>query len=46
MSMRRKVVVKRGVNVSVVKAVCKCIDVSGLSAKVSCSEAQCEGAND
>ena len=46
MSMRWLVVVKRGVNVSVIKAVCKCIDVSEISARVSCSEAQCEGAHD
>ena len=46
MSMRRLVVVKRGVNVSVIKAVCKCIDVSDINASVSCSEAQCKGAND
>ena len=38
--------VKRSVKVSVIKAVCKCIDVSELSARVSCSEAQCEGAYD
>ena len=31
-------------NVHVVKAVCKRIDVSDISAKVSCSQAQCEGA--
>ena len=37
---------KRGVQVLVIKAVCKCIVVSQLSAKVSCSEAQCEGAYD
>ena len=37
---------KRGVRVSVIKAVCKCIDVRELSAIVSCSEAQCEGAYD
>ena len=37
---------KRGVKVSVIKAMCKCIDVSDLSARVSCSEAQCEGAYD
>ena len=29
-----------------IKAVCKRIDVSDISAKVSCSEAQCEGAYD
>ena len=37
---------KRGVKVSVIKAVCKCIDVSELSASVSCSEEQCEGVYD
>ena len=37
---------KRGVKVHVIKAVCKCIDVSELRARVSCSEAQCEGAYD
>ena len=36
----------RGVKVLVTKAACERIDVSGLSAKVSCSEAQCEGAYD
>ena len=46
MSVRRYVVVKRSVKVLVIKAVCKCIDVSDFSAKVSCSEAQCEGAYD
>ena len=46
MSMRRLVVVKRGVNVSVIKAVCKCIGVSDINARVSCSEARCEGAYD
>ena len=30
----------------VIKALCKYIDVSDLNAKVSCSEAQCEGAYD
>ena len=45
-SVRRLVVVKRGVNVSVIKAVCKCIDLSDLNARVSCSEAQSEGAYD
>ena len=45
-SMRRLVVVKRGVKVHVIKAVCKCIDVSDISARVSFSEAQCEGAYD
>ena len=37
---------KRGVKVLVIKAVCKCIDVSDINARVSCSEAQCEGAYD
>ena len=37
---------KRSVKVSVIKAVCMCIDVGELSAKVRCSEAQCEGAYD
>ena len=37
---------KRSAKVLVIKAVCKCIDVSDLSANVSCSEAQCEGAYD
>ena len=37
---------KRGVKVLVGKAVCKCFGVSDLNAKVSCSEAQCEGAYD
>ena len=37
---------KRGVKVLVIKAVCKCIGVSGNNASVSCSEAQCEGAHD
>ena len=46
MSMRRLVVVKRGVKMSVIKAVCKCIDVSDMNARVRCSEAQCEGAYD
>ena len=32
--------------VLVIKAVCKCIDVSELSVKVNCSGAQCEGAYD
>ena len=36
----------RGVKVLVIKAVCKCIDVSDINARVSCSEAQCEGAYD
>ena len=31
---------KRGVKVLVIKAVCKCIDVSDINARVSCSEAQ------
>ena len=44
--MRRLVVVKRGMNVTVIKAVCKCIDVSDINARVSGSEAQCEGAYD
>ena len=38
--------VKQSVKVLVDKAVCKCIDVSDLSAKVSYIEAQCEGAYD
>ena len=46
MSMRRLVVVKRGVSASAIKAVCKCIDVSDINARVSCSETQCEGAYD
>ena len=37
---------KRSVSVLVIKAVRKCIDLSDLNAKVSCSEAQCEGAYD
>ena len=37
---------KRCLKVLVIKAVCKCIDVSELLAGVSCSEAQCEGAYD
>ena len=37
---------KRGVKAVVIKAVCKCIDVSDSNARVSCSEAQCEGAYD
>ena len=40
MSIRRFVVVKRGVNVSVIKAVCKRIDVIDLSVRVRCNEAQ------
>ena len=40
MSMRRFVVVKRGVNVSVIKAVCQCVDVSDINARVRCSEAK------
>ena len=44
-STRRLVVVKRGVKVLVIKAVCKCIDVSDIN-EISCSEAQCEGAYD
>ena len=35
---------KRGVKVLVIKAVCKCIDVSDINVRVSCSEAQCQGA--
>ena len=46
MSMRGLVVVKRGVNVSVIRAVCKCIDVSDINARVNCSLAQCKGAYD
>ena len=37
---------KRSVKVLVIRAVCKCIDVGDLNAKVSCSEAQREGAYD
>ena len=37
---------KRSVKELVIKAVCKCIDVSDISARVSCSEAQREGAFD
>ena len=37
---------KWSVKVSVIKAVCKCIDVSDINPRVSCSEAQCEGAYD
>ena len=37
---------KQGVKVLVIKAACKRIGVSDLSARVSCSEAQCEGAYD
>ena len=37
---------KRGGKVLVIKAMCKCIDVSDINARVSCSEAQCEGAYD
>ena len=37
---------KRSVKVCVRTAVCRCIDVSELSARVSFSEAQCEGAYD
>ena len=37
---------KRGVKVLVKRAACKCIDVSDLSAMVSCTEAQCGGAYD
>ena len=36
----------RGVKVLVIKAVCMCVDVSELSAKVCCSEAQCGGTYD
>ena len=46
MSMRMLVVVRRLVKVLVIKAVCKCIDVIDINARVSCSEAQCEGAYD
>ena len=46
MPMRRLAVVKRGVKVLVIEAVCECIDVSDLSAKVRCREAQREGAYD
>ena len=45
MSMRRYVV-KRGVKVLVIKAVCKCIDVSEINARENCSQALCEGAYD
>ena len=45
-SMRWSVEVKRGVKVLVIKAVCKCIGVSDISARVSCIEALCEGAYD
>ena len=45
-SLRRLEVVKRGVKVLVIKAVCERIDVSEFSARVSCSETQCEGAYD
>ena len=38
--------VKHSVMVLVIKAVCMCIDVSELNARVSCSEAQREGVND
>ena len=44
--MRKYVLLKRSVKVLVIKAVCKCIDVSDISARVSCSQAQCEGAYD
>ena len=37
---------KRSEKVSVIKAVCKCIDVSDRNAMLSCSEAHCEGAYD
>ena len=46
MSMRRYALVKRSVKVLVMRAVCKCNDVSNLNVEVSCSEAQCEGAYD
>ena len=36
----------QGVKVVVTKAVCKCIDVSDINARVRCSEEQCEGAYD
>ena len=45
-SMRRLEVVKRGGKVLVIKAVCKCIDVGDINARVRCSEAQCAGAYD
>ena len=45
MSMRW-LVVKRCVKVLVIKAVCKCIDLSDIIARAICSEAQCEGAYD
>ena len=38
--------VKRSVKVSVVLAVSKCINLSDLSASVSCGETQCEGPYD
>ena len=37
---------KRLGKVLLIKAVCKCIGVSEINARVSCSEAQCEGAYD
>ena len=37
---------KRGGKVLGIKAVCKCIDVGDINARVRCSEAQCEGAYD
>ena len=37
---------KRSVKVLVIEAVCKFIDVSDISARVICSEAQCQGAYD
>ena len=46
MSMCRYVVVIRGVMVLVIKTVCECIDVGDISARVSCSEVQSEGAYD
>ena len=45
-SMRRSKVVRRGVKASVMKAVCKCINVSDISARDSCSEARRKGAYD
>ena len=36
--------VKRGVKVLVIKVVCKCVDVSNINARVSCSNAQSKGA--
>ena len=37
---------KRGGKVLGIKAVCMCIDVSEINVRVSCSQAQCEGAYD